>query len=405
MGPSPEHPPLPARGSDAAPEAPGTTTTEESRTDLPGDVPQRVLVWRRFRRNRPAVAGALVLCVLVLVSIFSEFLAPGTPGAYNADRTYAPPQRLHFVDTSDGFDLGMYVYDYEVERDPETLANTYTVDESAKIPVGLFVRGRPYEMWGLFPGDLHLIGAKDPDQDVYLLGADRNGRDMASRIVYGTRVSMSIGLAGVALSFVLGLVLGGLSGYLGGRVDNGIQRVIEFLMSIPTIPLWMGLSAAVPRDWGAIQTYLAITVILSLIGWTDLARVVRGRFLSLRQEDFVTAARLDGCGTGRVIGRHMLPSFTSHIIASLTLAVPFMILAETSLSFLGLGLQAPVVSWGVLLQEAQNIHSIANAPWLLLPGAAVTVAVLVLNFVGDGVRDAADPYSQGGGRLGDRNPR
>lgn len=357
-----------------------------------GDVPQRVLIWRRFRRNKLAVVGALVLCGLIVVSVFSEFFAPSTPQAYDASRTHAPPQRLHFVDTSDGFEIGMYVYDYEVERDPETFANNYTVDESAKVPVGLLARGRPYEMWGLVPMDRHLIGAKDPDHEVYFLGADRNGRDMASRIVYGTRVSMSIGLAGVAMSFVLGLVLGGISGYFGGRIDNVIQRVIEFLMSIPTIPLWMGLSAAVPREWGAIQTYLAITVILSLIGWTDLARVVRGRFLSLRQEDFVTAARLDGCRSGRVIGRHMLPSFTSHIIASLTLAVPFMILAETSLSFLGLGLQAPVVSWGVLLQEAQNIHSISGAPWVLLPGVAVTVAVLVLNFVGDGIRDAADPY-------------
>lgn len=358
----------------------------------PGDVPQRVLIWRRFRRNRLAVAGALVLAGLVLVSVFAEFLSPSTPQAYDAARTHAPPQRLHFVDTSDGFQIGMYVYDYSVERDPETFANQYTVDESTKIPVGLFVQGRSYEMWGLIPSDRHFIGAKDPDHEVYFLGADRNGRDMASRIIHGTRVSMSIGLAGVAMSFVLGLVLGGISGYFGGRVDNLVQRVIEFLMSVPTIPLWMGLSAAVPREWGPVQTYLAITVILSLIGWTDLARVVRGRFLSLRQEDFVTAARLDGCRSGRVIGRHMLPSFTSHIIASLTLAVPFMILAETSLSFLGLGLQAPVVSWGVLLQEAQNIHSISGAPWVLLPGVAVTVAVLVLNFVGDGIRDAADPY-------------
>ncbi|SIO84352.1 ABC transporter permease [Nocardiopsis sp. JB363] len=358
----------------------------------PGDVSQRVLIRRRFTRNRLAVFGALILCGFVLVSVFSEFLSPSTPYAYDADRTHAPPQRLHFVDTSDGFDPGMYVYDYRVERDEETYANTYEVDESTKVPVGLFVQGQEYEMWGLIPMDRHLIGAKDPDTEVYFLGADRNGRDMASRIIHGTRVSMSIGLAGVALSFVLGVVLGGVSGYFGGRTDNYIQRLIEFLMSIPTIPLWMGLSAAVPSDWGAIQTYFAITVILSLIGWTDLARVVRGRFLSLRQEDFVTAARLDGCGTGRVIGRHMLPSFTSHIIASLTLAVPFMILAETSLSFLGLGLQQPVVSWGVLLQEAQNIHSIANAPWVLLPGVAVTIAVLVLNFVGDGIRDAADPY-------------
>ena len=360
--------------------------------EIPGDVAQRVLIWRRFKRNKLAVFGALLLCGLVLISVFSEFLSPSTPYAYDAERTHAPPQRLHFVDTDDGFELGMYVYDYRVERDEETYANTYEVDESAKVPVGLFVQGQAYRMWGLFPMDRHLIGAKDPDTEVYFLGADRNGRDMASRIIHGTRVSMSIGLAGVALSFVLGVVLGGLSGYFGGRTDNYVQRIIEFLMSIPTIPLWMGLSAAVPRDWGAIQTYFAITVILSLIGWTDLARVVRGRFLSLRQEDFVTAARLDGCRTGRVIGRHMLPSFTSHIIASLTLAVPFMILAETSLSFLGLGLQQPVVSWGVLLQEAQNIHSISGAPWVLLPGVAVTVAVLVLNFVGDGIRDAADPY-------------
>ncbi|GAA1463834.1 ABC transporter permease [Nocardiopsis exhalans] len=373
------------------PELPTPTPGAEPERD-PGDVPQRVLIWRRFRRNKLAVAGALMLAGLVLVSVFAEFLSPSTPQAYDAARTHAPPQRLHFVDTSDGFQIGMYVYDYSVERDPETFANQYTVDESTKIPVGLFVRGRSYEMWGLVPSDRHLIGAKDPDHEVYFLGADRNGRDMASRIIHGTRVSMSIGLAGVAMSFVLGLVLGGISGYFGGRIDNLIQRVIEFLMSVPTIPLWMGLSAAVPREWGPIQTYLAITVILSLIGWTDLARVVRGRFLSLRQEDFVTAARLDGCRSGRVIGRHMLPSFTSHIIASLTLAVPFMILAETSLSFLGLGLQAPVVSWGVLLQEAQNIHSIAGAPWVLLPGVAVTVAVLVLNFVGDGIRDAADPY-------------
>ncbi|MFD6950548.1 peptide ABC transporter permease [Nocardiopsis sp. TSRI0078] len=392
MGALPDRPAPPEASREPLTGAGAPDTEPRTAGAPPGDVPQRVLVWRRFRRSRLAVAGALVLCALLLVSVFSEFLAPSTPDAYNAERTYAPPQRLHFADTADGLDLGMYVYDYQVERDPETLANTYTVDESTRIPVGLFVRGEPYELWGLIPSDVHLIGAADPDQDVYLLGADRNGRDMASRIIYGTRVSMSIGLAGVALSFVLGLVLGGLSGYLGGRVDNAIQRVIEFLMSIPTIPLWMGLSAAVPRDWGSVQTYVAITVLLSLIGWTDLARVVRGRFLSLRQEDFVTAARLDGCGTGRIIGRHMLPSFTSHIIASLTLAVPFMILAETSLSFLGLGLQPPVVSWGVLLQEAQNIHSIAGAPWLLLPGAAVTVAVLVLNFVGDGVRDAADPY-------------
>ncbi|MFD0773721.1 ABC transporter permease [Streptomonospora algeriensis] len=358
----------------------------------PGAESQWRLIGRRFRRHRMAMFSLVIVCLLALVGVFAEFVAPTTTGEYSAEHTHAPPQALHFVDTSDGLDLGLYVYGYESVRDQETLAREYTVDESHKVPIGFFVEGTPYEMWGVFPMDTHLIGPTDPDERMYLLGADRNGRDMLSRIVYGTRVSLSIGLVGVAMSFVLGIVLGGISGYFGGRVDTGIQRVIEFTMSIPTIPLWMGLSAAVPREWGPLMTYFAITVILSLIGWTDLARVVRGRFLSLREEDFVTAARLDGCSRPRIIRRHMLPSFTSHIVASLTLAVPMMILAESALSFLGLGLQPPVVSWGVLMQEAQNIHSIAGAPWTLLPGVAVTVAVLVLNFVGDGIRDSADPY-------------
>ncbi|MUL42653.1 ABC transporter permease [Streptomonospora sp. PA3] len=351
------------------------------------------LIWLRFRRHKLAMGSLAVVCVMALIGLFCEFVAPTTPGEYSAEHTHAPPQALHFVDTSGGgLDLGFYVYGYDSTRDQETLAREYTVDESEKVELGFFVEGTPYEMWGVIPADTHLFGPENPEDRMYLLGADRNGRDMLSRIVYGTRVSLSIGLVGVALAFVLGVVLGGASGYFGGRVDTAIQRVIEFTMSIPTIPLWMGLSAAVPREWGPLTTYFAITVILSLIGWTDLARVVRGRFLSLREEDFVLAARLDGCSRSRIIGRHMLPSFTSHIVASLTLAIPLMILAESALSFLGLGLQPPVVSWGVLMQEAQNIHSIAGAPWTLLPGVAVTVAVLALNFVGDGIRDSADPY-------------
>jgi peptide/nickel transport system permease protein len=230
---------------------------------------------------------------------------------------------------------------------------------------------------------------------MYLLGADRLGRDVFSRLIFGTRISMSIGLVGVLLSFVLGILLGGISGLYGGFADNLIQRIIEFLRSIPTIPLWLGLAAAMPVDWSPLHTYFGITVILSLIGWTGLARVVRGRFLTLRTEDFVMAAQLDGAGQQRIIWKYMVPSFTSHIIASLTLAIPGMILAETSLSFLGLGLRPPIVSWGVLLQEAQNIRAVATAPWLLSPGVAVVVTVLALNFLGDGLRDAADPYSRG----------
>ncbi|MDT0302446.1 ABC transporter permease [Streptomonospora wellingtoniae] len=380
---------LPQRRRPAATGEPGAVPANADR----GAESQWRLIGRRFRRHRLAVCSLVIVCLMALVGVFAEFVAPTSTGEYSAEHTHAPPQRLHFIDTSgDGVDPGFYVHGYDSTRNQETLAREYTVDESEKIELGFFVEGTPYRMWGVIPAGTHLFGTTDPDERVYLLGADRNGRDMLSRIVYGTRVSLSIGLVGVALSFVLGVVLGGVSGYFGGRLDTGIQRVIEFTMSIPTIPLWMGLSAAVPREWGPLTTYFAITLILSLIGWTDLARVVRGRFLSLREEDFVTAARLDGCSRSRIIRRHMLPSFTSHIVASLTLAVPMMILAESALSFLGLGLQPPVVSWGVLMQEAQNIHSIAGAPWTLLPGVAVTVAVLVLNFVGDGIRDSADPY-------------
>jgi peptide/nickel transport system permease protein len=260
--------------------------------------------------------------------------------------------------------------------------------------MGFFVRGPEYEMWGgAFTGDLHFFGPKDPERKVFILGADRLGRDVLSRMIYGSRVSMSIGLVGVAISLILGVLLGGISGYFGGIADTFIQRIIEFLRSIPEIPLWMGLAAAIPLAWPPLRVYFAITVILSLIGWTGLGREVRGRFLSLRDEDFVTAARLDGASELRVIGVHLVPSFMSHIIASLTLAIPQMILSETALSFLGLGLRPPVVSWGVLLQEAQNVRSIANAPWLFWPGVAVVIAVLALNFLGDGLRDAADPYS------------
>ncbi|HEY9291508.1 MAG TPA: ABC transporter permease [Microlunatus sp.] len=355
-----------------------------------GTSSQWQLIWRKFRRHKLARIGMAAVIFIYAVTIFAEFLAPSVPSAADEKYAYAPPQKVHVYSQTEG--LGLYVYGFNVKQDPETFARTFTVDESQRIDVGLFVKGEPYKMWGLFPADRHLIGPKELGPPFYVWGADRSGHDLLTRILYGARVSLSIGLVGVAMSFLIGLTMGGISGYYGGKPDTLIQRIIEFLMAIPTLPLWLALSAAIPAGWGPLTRYFAITVILSVIGWTGMARVVRGRFLSLREEDFVTAARLDGCSRPRIIFRHMVPSFSSHIIASLTMSVPSMILAETGLSFLGLGLQSPAVSWGVLLQDAQNIRAIQTAPWLMLPGAAIFVTVLAMNFVGDGLRDAADPY-------------
>lgn len=345
------------------------------------------LIWRRYKKHRPAVVSAWVLLVMYLVAAFAGFFAPFAANTTSADHAYQPPQFPMF-----SVQDGLYVYAVKGRTDSATLARVFTEDRSKKITLGFFVTGDQYKLLGLFDANVHLFGPNDPDQRWYPLGADKKGADLYSRIVYGSQISLSIGVVGVALSLVLGLVLGGISGYFGGWIDNIIQRVIEFIMSIPTLPLWLGLAAAIPPRWGPLPTYFMITVILSLIGWTGLARVIRGRFLQTRDEDYVLAAKLDGVGTGRIIMRHMLPSFTSHIIATVSLAVPAMILAETSLSFLGLGLRAPAVSWGVLLHDAQNVVSVATAPWLLLPGIAVVVAVVAFNFVGDGLRDAADPY-------------
>ncbi|QDP98822.1 ABC transporter permease [Microlunatus elymi] len=355
-----------------------------------GTASQWQLIWRKFRRHKLAKIGLVAVLFIYAVAIFAEFLAPSTPSVQDPKYAYAPPQVLHVYSQTEG--LGLYVNGFQVKQDPQTYARTFTSDPQQRIEVGLFVKGAPYKVWGLFPSDRHFIGPKEFGQPFFLWGADRAGHDLLTRILYGARVSLSIGLVGVAMSFLIGLTMGGISGYYGGKPDTLIQRIIEFLMAIPTLPLWLALSAAIPAGWGPLTRYFAITVILSVIGWTGMARVVRGRFLSLREEDFVTAARLDGCSQPRIIFRHMVPSFSSHIIASLTMSVPAMILGETGLSFLGLGLQSPAVSWGVLLQDAQNIRAIQTAPWLMLPGAAIFITVLAMNFVGDGLRDAADPY-------------
>ena len=353
------------------------------------------LMWWRFKRHRLAVVSGLVVLAIYLVALFAEFLAPLPPNQTSTRHTYAPPQSLGFFvpDGAGGSDFRLHVTGYKVEIDPVAIRRTFVPDESKIVPVGFFVESDPYLLLGFIPMQTKLIGPVNKGDPFYLLGADRLGRDMLSRIVHGARVSMSIGLVGVFVSLFVGVLLGGISGYYGGLIDDVIQRTIEFLKAIPTIPLWMGLAAAIPQNWSPLTVYFLITVLISLIGWTSLAREVRGRFLSMKTEDFVAAAKLDGAGEVRIILRHMAPSFLSHIIATLTLAIPTMILAETALSFLGIGLRPPVVSWGVLLQEAQNVRAVATAPWLLLPGLAVVIAVLSLNFLGDGMRDAADPYA------------
>jgi peptide/nickel transport system permease protein len=357
---------------------------------------QLQLMWWKFRKHRLAVISGVLILLMYTVALIPEFLAPHDPNAYDSGYIFAPPQPIRFVDESGQFHLRPFVYALKGERNSDTLAMEYVTDTTKIYPIHFFVHGVSYKLLGLIESDLHLFGIDDPEGEstFYLLGSDRNGRDLLSRLIYGTQISMSIGLIGVMLSLVLGIFFGGISGYYGGAVDNLIQRLIEFLRSIPSIPLWLTLSAALPPDWTGLQIYIGITIILSFVGWTGLARVVRGRFLSLREEDFVLAAKLYGASERRLIFRHMVPLFMSHIIASLTLAIPNMILSETALSFLGLGLRPPTISWGVLLKEAQNVQTLALAPWLFLPGVAVVVSVLAFNFLGDGLRDAADPYAR-----------
>jgi len=348
-------------------------------------------MWWRFRKHQLAMAGGIVLILFYVIVIAADFLAYVDPDASEAQRSLMVPQPIHWFDNGK---FNPHVYAITGARDPKTFKRVYKADPNKKIPVRFLGQGFEYKWFGLIPSNTHLIAVQGAEagETLFIMGTDMQGRDLWSRLMYGTRTSLMIGLVSVALSLVLGVMLGGISGYYGGMVDTVIQRVIEILRSVPTIPLWMGLAAALPSSWSIDQIYFAITIIISLLGWTELARVVRGRFLSLREEDFVVAARLAGCGRMRIIFRHMVPSFLSHIIAATTLALPAMIISETSLSFLGLGLRPPAISWGVLLQDAQNIQSLAISPWLLIPSIPVIIAVLAFNFVGDGLRDAADPY-------------
>jgi peptide/nickel transport system permease protein len=351
--------------------------------------PPIVLMWWRFRRHKVAVASGILLLAFYVGILFCEFLAPYDLDSRHTDFIYAPPQAVHFF--YDGRLAWPYVDGFDYHLDMTDLRRDYVPNPQKREPIRFLCRGDSYSWWGLVPGDLHLVCPAHGGQ-LFLLGTDRLGRDMLSRIIYGARISLTVGLVGVAISFTLGILIGGVAGYYGGWTDLLIQRGIEVVQSFPHLPLWMALAAILPVTWSPILVYFGITIILGMIEWTHLARAVRGKLLSLREEDFCTAAVLMGARPMRIIGRHLLPSFMSHLIASATLTVPSMILGETALSFLGLGLRPPITSWGVLLSEAQNISVVALYPWLMLPVIPVILTVLAFNFLGDGLRDAADPY-------------
>jgi peptide/nickel transport system permease protein len=352
---------------------------------------QSQLIWWKFRRHRLAMIALPLLIFLYLLAIFADFFVPYNPETRFPAYLNAPPTKIHFFSKEGGFHRP-FIYNLKRELNPNSFQLTFTEDHTKRYPIRFFIKGESYKLLGIFPTNVHLFGTEEAP--IFLFGTDKLGRCLFSRTVYGARISLSIGLVGVFLSFILGVILGGISGYFGGTVDEIIQRTIDFLISIPGIPLWMALSASLPRDWSVVKTYFAITIILSLVGWCGLARVVRGKLLALREEDFVMAARLVGASEWRIITRHLLPSFASHLIVSITLSIPSMILGETALSFLGLGMRPPAISWGVLLQDAQQVIVVAQRPWQLMPAFFVIITVLLFNFLGDGLRDAVDPYAR-----------
>jgi len=351
---------------------------------------QWTLIWWKFKKHKLAMISGVFLIAIYLVAAFAEFFAPYALEHRHTDKIYSPAQEIHFFD--DGKLTRPFVYGWSFELNMQKLLREYKEDKTQQYPLQFFCEGDSYELWGSINASSHLVCVDAPGS-LFLLGTDRLGHDMLSRILYGARISLTIGLLGIVISFMLGLTLGGLAGFYGGWIDSSVQRITEIIRSFPELPLWMALSALLPLSWSPLWIFFGITLILAMMDWTGLARAVRAKILSLREEDYTSAAILMGATPARVIKKHMLPSFFSHLIASASLSIPAMILGETALSFLGLGLRPPITSWGVLLNEAQNINNVAIYPWLMLPVVPVILVILAFNFLGDGLRDAADPYS------------
>lgn len=354
---------------------------------------QSRLIYQKFKKHTLARISMYILAFLYIVALFAQFIAPYSLQSYDSKYVNAPPMGLRFVDAEGTFHLKPFVYGLKTERDPETLRKMFVADTEKRYSFQFFVKGEEYKFLGLIPMTTHLFAVEEPGR-IFLLGTDGMGRDLFSRIVLGSQISLSIPLVGVGISFILGLIFGGISGYFGGWIDSLIQRAIEIIRSFPTLPLWMALSAAIPPRIPVVTMYLYIVIIFAFIGWTDLARVVRGKFISLKNEDYVVAAKIAGVSDAKIIVKHLLPGFMSYLVVATTLAIPGMILGETAMSFLGLGVRSPATSWGVLLQEAQKIENVALYPWKLIPLGAVILTVLTYNFIGDGLRDAADPYKK-----------